>query len=100
MSYDLSNLRIRFSFAIIQAMKTMLKNILTIPKSVTGNEELVVMPLKQYEQIMANTTPFFYLKGKEARFLDNRVKKGLREHKEKKTIKSDSLTEALKWIRK
>ena len=81
-------------------MKTVIKNLLTLSKSVTGNEELVVMSRKQYEQIMANMIPSFYLKGKAARFLDNRVKRGLKEHKEKKTIKAGSLVEALKLPRK
>lgn len=76
-------------------MKTAIKKILTIPKSITGKEDLIIIPRSQYEQIIANAIPSFYLKGKSARLLDNRVKKGLKEHKEKKIIKAGSLSEAI-----
>lgn len=89
-----------FYLLLCNQMKIGIKNIFTIPKSVTRNEELVVMPREQYEQIITNLVPSFYLKGKAARLLDNRVKRGLKEHKEKRTIKSGSLIEALNILKK
>ena len=58
---------------------------ITIPKSVTGREELVVISRKEYERMKANMVPVFNLKGKAAINLDRRVEKALREHRAGKT---------------
>ena len=63
---------------------------ITIPKNLIKNDDLVIIPRKEYESMKAKITPTFYLKGKEAEKLDKLVKEGLKEHQEGKckTIKS------------
>ncbi len=68
-------------------------NTVTIPKSVTGREELVVLPRKEYERMKASMVPTFYLKGKTALKLDRRVERALREYHRGKT---ESLNSFLK----
>lgn len=65
-------------------------SMITIPKSVTGREELVVIPRKEYERMKAGMVPTFYLKGKAALRLDRRVEKALREHRAGRTESLDS----------
>lgn len=65
-------------------------NTITIPKSVTGREELVVIPRKEYERMKASMVPTFYTKGKAALRLDRRVEKALREYRAGKTESLDS----------
>lgn len=52
----------------------------TIPKSITGKEELVILPRKEFEELQARVFPLIKLKNKAARRLDNRVRTALREH--------------------
>ena len=63
---------------------------ITIPKNLIKNDDLVIIPRKEYEELKAQTVPTFYLKGKEAEKLDKLVKEGLKEYQEGKckTIKS------------
>lgn len=56
-----------------------------IPKSITGSEELIVIPKKEYERMQESILPVFRLKGAAARKLDRRVSKGLREYRDGKT---------------
>ena len=58
---------------------------ITIPKSVIGNDELVVMPRKEYEQMKSSLIPTFFLKGRAAKRLDRRVEKSLKEYRAGKT---------------
>ena len=64
--------------------------ILTIPKSITGREELIVIPRKEYERMRESTFPTFRLKGGVARKLDRRVSAGLRESRAGKTESLES----------
>ena len=58
---------------------------ITIPKHITGKEELVVISRKEYEQMKARMFPVFRLKGKAALKLDRRVEKAMQEHRAEKT---------------
>ena len=66
---------------------------LTIPKSVIGDDELIVMPRKEYEQMKSAMIPTFYLKGKAAKRLDRRVNQALRDYRSGKTKKIHSLAD-------
>lgn len=63
---------------------------ITIPKNLIKNDDLVIIPRKEYESMKAQAIPTFYLKGKEAEKLDKLVKEGLKEYQDGKckTIKS------------
>lgn len=65
-------------------------NTITIPKNLIKNDDLIIIPRKEYESMKACMPPTFYLKGKEAEKLDKLVKEGLKEYREGKckTIKS------------
>jgi hypothetical protein len=72
------------------------KNInIVIPKSLIKEEDLVVMPRKEYEYMKASMIPTSYLKGKKAHNLDDRVNKALKEHKDGKTIRIKSLVDLI-----
>lgn len=71
-------------------------NTITIPKNLIKNDDLVIIPRKEYENLKAQMVPTFYLKGKEAEKLDKLVKEGLREYERGETISATSLREALK----
>jgi hypothetical protein len=45
---------------------------------------VVILDLKEYERLREETTPTYYLKGKEAEKLDKLVEEGLREYKKGK----------------
>lgn len=51
---------------------------------------VVVLPIKEYEKLLARAVPTYYLEGKEAKKLDRLVERGLKEYKagKTKTIKS------------
>lgn len=80
-------------------MKTAIKkskNInIVIPKSLIKEEDFVVMPRKEYEYMKASMIPSFYLKGRDARDLDSRVSKALKEHKDRKTIRIKSIADLM-----
>lgn len=54
---------------------------------------VVILPLKEYRELLARAVPTFYLKGREAKKLDRLVKGGLREYKEGKTREIKSLAD-------
>ena len=63
---------------------------ITISKSLIKNDDLVIIPRKEYESMKAQMVPTFYLKGKEADKLDKLIREGLKEYQDgkSKTIKS------------
>lgn len=63
---------------------------ITIPKNLIKNNDLIIIPRKEYEEMKARMFPAFYLKGKKAEKLDRLVKNGLKDYREGKckTIKS------------
>jgi hypothetical protein len=58
---------------------------ITISKKLIKNDDLVIIPRKEYEYIKSQMIPSVYLKGKAAQCLDKRVKEGLQEYKAGKT---------------
>ena len=68
-------------------------NTVTIPKKLAGNDDLVIIPRKEYEQMKARMLPVLELKGKKAESLDRRVKNALRDYRQGKTRKIDSLAD-------
>lgn len=58
---------------------------ITIPKNLIKNDDLVVLPRKEYEKMKTQMIPTFYLKGKSAKNLDKRVNEALKEYREDKT---------------
>ena len=61
---------------------------------------MVILPIKEYQKLIARAVPTYYLAGKEAEKLDKLVKEGLKEYQAGKTIKSSSLKGALKLYAK
>jgi len=70
--------------------------IATLLKKATAKDKgVVVLPVEEYQQLLAERVPTYYLTGKAALDLDKLVKDGLREHAEGKTITAGSMNEAL-----
>ncbi|PIU74952.1 MAG: hypothetical protein COS76_03385 [Candidatus Portnoybacteria bacterium CG06_land_8_20_14_3_00_39_12] len=57
---------------------------------------MVILSLAEYEKLRESAIPTYYLKGKEAEELDDLVREGRKEYNAGKTIKAESLNEALK----
>ncbi|MBI5400496.1 MAG: hypothetical protein HZB12_00035 [Candidatus Yonathbacteria bacterium] len=60
-------------------------NTITIPRGLIKNDDLVVLPRREYESMKARMFPIFFLKGKNAKSLDKRVSGGLTEYRKGKT---------------
>lgn len=58
---------------------------ITIPKKITGKEELVVISRKELDRMKAQMMPAIFLKGRAADKLDKRVAQGLKEYRTNKT---------------
>jgi hypothetical protein len=54
---------------------------------------VVVLPLKEYQKLLASAVPTYYLKGKAAIKLDRLIEKGLQEDRERKTRTIRSLAD-------
>ncbi|MEK7596313.1 MAG: hypothetical protein AAB564_02080 [Patescibacteria group bacterium] len=68
-------------------------NTITILKNLIKNDDLVILPRREYESMKARMIPTFYLKRKNAKNLDKRVNEGLKEYHSGKT---ESLNSFLK----
>ena len=76
-------------------------NQITIAKEkIEKQKGVVILPLKEYRELIKRAVPTYYLTGKVAMDLDASVEKGLREHRVGKTIAADSISSALKQYRK
>jgi hypothetical protein len=65
-----------------------------VPKSLLTLEGgVVILFLKDYRQLLENTVPAVYLRGRKARALDRLVEEGLQQHFEGKTRKINSLAD-------
>lgn len=74
---------------------------ITISKAeVNKKEGVVILPLKEYRQLLKRAVPEYYLTGKAAKQLDKLVEDGLRAHREGRTIRAGSLSEALAKYRR
>jgi hypothetical protein len=58
---------------------------ITISKNLIQNDDLIVLPRKEYESMKARILPFFEVKGKNAKNLDKRVTEGLKEYSKGET---------------
>ena len=63
------------------------------PKIVERQGGIVVLPLKEYQRLIASVVPTYYLKGKAATKLDRLVGKGLQEYRKGKTRVIQSLAD-------
>ena len=54
---------------------------------------VVILSLEEYQKLHERAVPTYFLKGKEARELDELVKEGLREHEKGKCKKIKSLAD-------
>lgn len=59
--------------------------IITIPKKITGKEELVVISRKELDRMKVQMMPTIFLKGRAADKLDKRVEQGLKKYRTGKT---------------
>jgi len=74
-----------------------IKNSITISKRAVRREGgMVILPLKEYQELRERAVPTYYLRGKEAEELDKLVEEGLKEYERGETIEAPSLREALK----
>jgi len=64
-------------------------------KNVRREGGLVILPLREYEELREKAIPTYYLEGKEAEELDKLVEEGVEDYRNGKTIKASSLREAL-----
>ena len=70
---------------------------ITISKSkVEKQKGVVILSLREYQKLLEQAVPTYYLEGKEAKAVDKLVKDGLKEYREGKTIAADSLRGALR----
>jgi len=58
---------------------------ITISKNLIQNDDLIVLPRKEYESMKMRMFPVFELKGKNAKNLDKRVNEGVGEYHKGKT---------------
>ena len=56
-----------------------------LKKSQIQNDDVVLIPRREYEMLKGNHIPTVFLKGKNARKLDRRVNASLREYRQGKT---------------
>lgn len=70
-------------------------SIIVSKRTVRKEGGMVILPLREYEELRERAVPTYYLEGKEAEELDKLVEEGLEEHRKGKTIKASSLEEAL-----
>jgi len=73
---------------------------ITIPKKLIKDDDIVIIPRKEYEEMKASMIPSVYLKGRAARRLDKLVEEGLQEYNVGRTIKASSLKDALRIYKK
>lgn len=67
---------------------------ITVSKSdVEKQKGVVILPLKQYRELIRGAAPTYYLRGKEASKLDRLVNRGLKELKAGKTKKIKTLAD-------
>lgn len=76
-------------------MLTKLKKaeLLTISKPAVIINEMVILPLKEYEELRKSSFPTYYLRGKKAKALDALVKEGLSAYRRHKCRSIKSLSD-------
>jgi hypothetical protein len=69
-------------------------SIITIRKEeIEKQAGVVILPIKEYQELIKRALPTYYLAGKKAEKLDKLVKEGLRAYKSGKTKKIRSLAD-------
>jgi hypothetical protein len=69
-------------------------SIITIRKEeIEKKSGVVILPIKEYQELIKRALPTYYLVGKKAAKLDKLVKRGLRAYKSGKTKKIRSLAD-------
>ena len=58
---------------------------ITILKNLIKNDDLIIIPRKEYENMKARMSPIFLLKGKRAKNLDKRVGEAIKEYNKGET---------------
>ncbi len=76
-------------------VKVLENQIIKIPQRAM-KKGVVLLDLEEYKKMRDSEIPTYYLKGKEAKELDELVEQGLKEYKRGETIEAPSLKEALK----
>ncbi|MDO8574262.1 MAG: hypothetical protein Q7R86_01390 [bacterium] len=60
---------------------------ITVNKTKIDKEKgVVILSLKEYDRLVKNNVPTYYLTGKAAKDLDKLVEEGLKEYREGKTV--------------
>ena len=78
-------------------MASRINNNITLSKAtILKQKGMVILPLREYKRLCENAVPTHHLEGKEAQELDWLIRDGVAEYRAGKTIKADSLGEALK----
>ncbi|TSC83856.1 MAG: hypothetical protein G01um101417_423 [Parcubacteria group bacterium Gr01-1014_17] len=70
-------------------------NTITIPKTISRGDDLVVVPRRDYEALRANQIPVRYLSGRAAARLDRRVAMSIRAHQNGSTRRIKSLADLM-----
>lgn len=65
-------------------------------KKVKTDGGIVILPLKEYRELLAKAVPTYYLSGKNVEEIDNLVTEGLAEYQTGDAIHASSVKEALK----
>lgn len=78
-------------------MASRTNNNITLSKAtILRQKGMVILSLREYKRLCENAVPTYHLEGKKAQKLDWLIRDGMLEYKAGKTIKADSLDEALK----
>ncbi len=74
---------------------------IAVPKAKIEKEKgVVILPIKEYQELLERAVPEYYLTGKAAKDLDKLVEEGLRDYKAGRTKSFFSLTAAYSDIRR
>ncbi len=69
-------------------------NLITISKrSIQKKGGMVVLPVEEYNKLKERAVPVYYLKDKQAQYLDKEVNQGLKDYKSGKCKKIKSLAD-------
>ena len=68
---------------------------ITIFKKELPDDDLIIIPRREYERLKADQIPTVYLQGKAAKRLDTRVAASLRAHRQGKTRLTHTLADLI-----
>lgn len=70
-----------------------MKSVTVSKKKVEETNGMVVLPVKEYQRLLAAAIPHYYLTGKAARDLDKLVEEGMRDYRTGRTRTLKSLAD-------